>query len=392
IANVPHTIAKLLDASIDGLNPLADAKWRPLGGGLKRAVVLIIDGFGANLFHKIDQSQLDFNSEARVTDFITSIFPSTTVAALSSLWTGVGPNQHGLLGLKMFFPEYASAGQMLKFSPVFENFPDALVKAGLHPQTFLSHPGFAQQLKGQDIKTFSFKGREIVHSALSLMHGRGVQQETGVYTFSEMLVNIRNLLEKKDGQTLFVNGYWPTVDTLSHGYTWEHPVVTAELSNLIYLIREELVNKLSHSARKDTALFLVADHGQTCTPINLQIYLEDYPELANMLLMRPIGEPRVGYLFAKQGMKTAVIDYINQNLGYAFVALSSEEAFANQLFGLGVETEQAMQRIGDVVIIAKDGYTLLIEEERAKAARMIGRHGSLTQDEMLVPWLGYRLG
>jgi predicted AlkP superfamily pyrophosphatase or phosphodiesterase len=42
---------------------------------------------------------------------LTSIFPSTTVAALSSFWTGAAPAQHGMMGLNIFFPQMAAAGR-----------------------------------------------------------------------------------------------------------------------------------------------------------------------------------------------------------------------------------------------------------------------------------------
>ena len=392
IANVPHTVAELLEIPFEGLLPLSENRWQPLAGNVKRVIVLIIDGFGLNLYRQNESSLFQFNSEAMVSDSLTSIFPSTTVAALSSFWTGVGPNQHGLLGLKMFFPEYAAAGQMLKFSPVFESYPDALVKAGLHPEQFLAFPGFGQQLSQYGVESYSFKGKEILDSALSKMHGRGVSFGRGVSTFSEMLVNICDVLESKQGQKVYINGYWPTVDTLSHVYGWNHKVVQSELKSLIYLIREELVNRLSRTAKKDTVLFLVADHGQTISPSDKQIYLEDHPELEEMLFMRPVGEPRVVYLYAKQGLQTAVISYINEKLGHAFTALSGKGALSLGLFGLGKSIEKAEQRVGDVVVIAKDGYTLLIESERKIVPLMYGRHASLTSDEMQVPWLGYRLG
>lgn len=392
IANVPPTIAHLLKSPIDGASALADDCWRPLGNDISRVVLLIIDGFGLNLYRECNPSWFEFDSEVAIQQSLTSIFPSTTVAALSSLWTGVAPAQHGMLGLKMFFPEFASAGQMLKLTPVFGKLPDALVDAGLEVVDFLNVPGFAEQLGRFGVRSYAYKGNDIVRSALSQMHGRGLTEEIGVSTFTEMLMQIRTQLEKGGDEPLYINGYWPTIDTLSHLYTWKHEIVMAELKNMLHLIRTVLVEPMSKAARSKTALFIVADHGQTVTPPEKQIYLSEHPDLKKMLLMRPIGEPRVLYLYAKQGLQTAVLTYINEHLGHAFVALSGSDALEAGLFGLGQPIPEAEQRVSDVVAISKDGYTLLLESEREKAIYFNGRHGSLTADEMQVPWLGYRLG
>ena len=390
IANVPATIARMLGTTLTGLPALPEDMWQSLGR-VKRVVLLTLDGFGWNQFQARQELVTAVSQKATITKQLTSIFPSTTVAALSSLWTGSAPAQHGLVGLRLFFPEYAVSAGMLDFSPLFIRAQDALVDAGLDPKTFLQQPGVGEQLAAAGIPTFAFKGYEIVDSVLSQMHGRGVKESFGVITFADMMVQMRELLHKRAGEPLFINAYWPTIDSLSHYHTWQGTAVTAEVRAIFYQLQTEFLDALTDAARQDTAFFIVADHGQELTPLSQQIFLSDHPELEKMLFMRPTGEPRVVYLYTKHGCHEAAIDYINTKLGHAMTAVASQDALAAGLFGPEPFATNVADRFGDVVAIMRGGYTLFSEAERPKAHRMIGRHGGMTHAEMQVPWLGMRL-
>ncbi|RMG97691.1 MAG: hypothetical protein D6706_08205 [Chloroflexi bacterium] len=392
IANVPATIASLLGVPFEGLPPLQESLWRPLlGKPIRRVVLVIVDALGANLVSGAGHWFDWWRSRTAVSGTITSVFPSTTVAALSSYWTGTAPAQHGLIGLNLFFPDYAVTAQILRFTPVFGKFPDALIQAGLQPETFLHAPGFGEQLAVAGVASYSFKGIEIVNSALSKMHGRGVTSQHGVVTMADMAVQLRQLLEQENNQPLCAVAYWPAIDTLSHIYGWNHPAVEAEFRSVMNILREELIDGLTPQAREGTVLLISADHGQALCPPEQHIYLSDHPELQRHLFMRPAGEPRTAYLYVKNGRQQAVLDYINQKLGYAMQAIPSVEALQTGLFGPFPHAPLADERVGDVVVITKEGYALLTDQEREKAHKMRGRHGSMTRDEMLVPWLAMRL-
>lgn len=390
IGNIPATVAGLLGVPFTGLPPLPPDLWRPLGD-VRRVVVLIIDSLGWNLLEAAQPYLDPMLRQAAVVGRLTSVFPSTTVAALSSLWTGLAPAQHGLVGLRLFFPEYAVAAQMLHFGPVFRAYPDALVEAGLKPETFLHGPGFAEQLAAAGVPSHAFKGNEIIDSALSKMHDRGVAGGHGIVTVADMFVQMRLLLEKTAGEPLYLCAYWPTIDTLSHAYGWQHPSVVAELRAIFAQLEVELLRSLAVAARRDTALLIVADHGQVLSPPEQIVSLEDHPVLQQMLLMRPTGEPRVAYLHARQGYRQDVIDYVNEQLGQAMVAVSAEKALADGLFGPMPHAPATAQRLGDVVVITRRGHLLLTAKEKEKAGKMVGRHGGMTGAEMQVPWLGFRL-
>jgi hypothetical protein len=391
IANVPATVAKMLDVPFAGLPVLPDDFWRPLSNSVKRVVLLTLDGFGWNLFQARQELVTAVTHKAIITEQLTSIFPSTTVAALSSLWTGAAPAQHGMVGLRMFFPEYAVSAAMLNFSPLFFKAEDALVEAGLEPEKFLQWPGMAEQLAAGGVPTYAFKGVEIVDSALSKMHGRGVAESFGAYTFADMLVKMREFLDEKAGERLFINAYWPSIDTLSHYHTWQGTAVSAELRAIFYQLQTEFFAALTDAARKETAFFIVADHGQALTPVSQHIFLSDHPQLEKMLFMRPTGEPRVLYLYVKHGCRTAVIDYINTKLAHAMTAVLTQDALQAGLFAPDGFAPNIAERLGDVIVIMREGYSMFSEAERAKASRMSGRHGGMTHAEMQVPWLGFRL-
>ncbi|WP_420631083.1 alkaline phosphatase family protein [Candidatus Leptofilum sp.] len=390
IANVPATVAKLLGVNLAGLSELPEAMWKPMGD-VKRVVLLTLDGFGWNLFQARHSLVTAVSHKATITNQLTSIFPSTTVAALSSLWTGSAPAQHGLAGLRLFFPEFAVSAGMLDFSPLFYKAKDALVDAGLDPETFLQHPGVGEQLGNAGIPTYAFKGKEIVNSVLSKIHGRGVTESFGVVSFADMLVQMRELLHKRAGEPLFINAYWPSIDTISHYHTWQSAAVSAEVRTIFDQLKVEFLDALTETARQDTALFIVADHGQELTPLSHQIFLSDHPQLEQMLFMRPTGEPRVLYLYTKHGCHETTIEYINTKLGHAMTAVSSQVALQAGLLGPEPFAANVADRLGDVMAIMRGEYSLFTEAEREWAHKMIGRHGGLNHAEMQVPWLGFRL-
>ena len=146
LANIPATVASLLDAPFQGLPPLKETLWSPVAGKTKRVIVLLLDSLGWEIYRREREKLTWLTSAAAIEAKITTVFPSTTVAALSSIWTGYAPAQHGLVGLRLLFPDQAVLGQMLTFSSNFAGRPGLLEDGGVDPESFLAVPGFGQHL------------------------------------------------------------------------------------------------------------------------------------------------------------------------------------------------------------------------------------------------------
>jgi len=252
-------------------------------------------------------------------------------------------------------------------------------------------PGVAEQFAAADIPTYDFKYLAFVDSSLSKMHGRGAKQRYGIHTMTDMVVQVRQLLEAKPQERMFISAYWHEVDNLSHYRGPHHETTATEVRSILRLIEEELLGKTNAAARAHTAVFIIADHGQVITPPSQFIHLGDHPELQKMLFMRPAGEPRVTNFYARHGCVDDLLAYLNTNLNQAVWAVRAEEALEMGLYGPRPYAPEAAHRLGDVIAMTREGYTLFPADEKKKATKMIGRHGGLTPAEMEAPFLAFRL-
>ncbi len=393
IANIPATVAALLGLPFEGLPPLRPELWQPLADGpVRRVVLFLIDGLGWNVLQKERRHWRPWLERATVVGRLTSVFPSTTVNALSSLWTGVGPAQHGLVGLSLLFPDMGVLGQMLGMTPDFYDAPGALVKAGLQPQQFLAAPGLAQQLAAGGVRTHTWKAHAITHSALSQMHDRGVTKSHGAVSPADMLVQIRQLLEAHPRQPLYLYGYWASVDTLSHAAGWDSAAVAAEAHNLLHLFQTLVLDALSPTARRGTVAVIAADHGQTRWTPATYVRTGEHEHLRRLLLMRNAGEPRVPYFYVRQGHVAEVMAYIQAQLPEQAVCLTADQALELGLLGPTPYAEATYERLGDVIMPMRRHAIYLNPQDKEYIHRFVGGHGSLTADEMETPWLAFRLG
>lgn len=383
IVNVPHLVVDTLLKKTSVQQPSASAD---------RVILLVIDALGWNLY----QQQVDWLKQLLgdpvFENRLLSTFPSTTAVATTSLRTGLTPAQHGMLGYRMFLRELGVAGQMIEFSPAYNRQPDDLVRAGLKPELFVKEQALTQTLAENGIPTFTFKEQNIIHSSLSKIHDQGVLESKGFVTFADMCVQIKQLLEKKANEPMYLYAYWPAIDTLSHIHGWTHESIGAEFRTIFRQLLHELIEPLSPEARHHTQLWITADHGQMIVDPMQQIDLMAHAQLQNKLIMPPVGDTRLAYLYAKQGEVETAVHYINHQLGDSLFAISTTEAIHSGLFGQAPFHPAFRDRVGDIVVLAKEGATMFSSFESKTAWNVKGWHGSLTKDEMQVPLVAYKLG
>lgn len=396
ILNIPSTISQLLGAPALGTGALDEAYLSPLGlaetGYVRSVITIVMDALGLHTLKRwMEDGTAPIWKQLAGQGLLaplTSITPSTTSAALSSLWTGVSPTAHGITGYEMWMKEYGVVANTILHAPItFRGESGTLAKAGFSASEYLPSPTLGSHLAAHGVRCRAYQNHNIIHSGLSEMFFRDVEPRAFVSS-ADLWVNLRQYLESQVDQRLYTWVYWSVVDTLSHRYGPENERTAAEFSSFSAAMEKLFLNSLSDRARQDTLLMLIADHGQIATRPDPHYELRNHPALLRRLHIYPTGENRLAYLFIRPGQTEAVREYLERTWPNQFYIVDSAYALESGLLGPGQRHPQVLDRLGDKMIVARgEAYWWWSEKENF----MRGRHGGLNESEMLVPFLAFRL-
>lgn len=358
--------------------------------GAQRVVLLVVDAVGHD---SLANALAEGGGLARLLPSgrlgeLTSVFPSTTTAALTSLWTGVSPAEHGLLGYRQWLGEYGVRANMISFCPDgFEKHGrDQLLSGGLDPDTFLAVPSVAQRLSAVGVPTHNLIYGAFAKSGLSRLQARGVAETRGFVGLADLWPLLRAQMASC-ARGLFV-AYWHVADDLQHAYGPSSEALETELDLLGRAFERAFLDRLTPAEARDTLFLLTSDHGQMAARPERVVRLTEHPELAQLLAMPSTGDSRAAYLHCRQGCVAEATAYCREHLGEAFAVLDSSEALASGLFGPLPHAPRAAQRVGDLVLCGRGGY---LYWDRPRDPDSLGRHGGLAPEEQRVPLLAARL-
>jgi len=390
IANLPAQVAAWLGAEPIGLGPLRADWLRGLGGPVTRVVMVLVDALGYQRFRPLLEqpgTAWHWLQQRGLLAPLTSVFPSTTTAALTSLSTGLPPGQHGMLGYEMWLKEFGVTANMIALRPMAAGRETgSLVEVGLDQDQFTRAPILAQHLAGQGVEVHAFLPAFIAGSGLSRLTLGRVQRHP-FHMPSDLWTGIRQLLEAAPGARQLVWAYWPMVDTLSHHYGPAAEAVEREAQSFGEMLLRAFLEPLSPAARAGTLFVLLADHGQVDTPPVPDFNLHGHPALVDRLHILPTGENRAAFLHCRPGQVDEARAYLESHWPDEFVVLPQEAVMRSGLLGSQLDDRTA-SRLGELLVLSRgSAYLWWAADEN----RMRGRHGSLTRDEMLVPFLAARL-
>jgi hypothetical protein len=400
IANLPATIAALLgDAPLNppgqglpgALPPLRGELWADWADGLRRVVLLILDALGYRKLQEMwasgeGQAFAGLAEAGRLVP-LTSVFPSTTDAALVSLGTGRPPGEHGWLAYEMYLRELGIAANAILLCPVWARQSDMLLKWGLDPETMVSVPTLAQHLAQMGVLSRAVVRTFYRNSGFSQMLYRGFAEVRGHHHASDFWTHLRQLLAETRGQRTLLTAYWAGLDTVAHAYGPETEASKAEFRIMSHLLGQEFLARLPAKDRDGTLLLITADHGQILVPPKQILIASQDPGLSRHLLVPIVGESRAAFVYPRPGRAGAVRDYLEREFPGWFVVLDSVEALEAGLMGRPI-ADETYARAGELLVLPRGNHAL---QRAPLQVTLLGRHGGLTLDEMLVPLIGVRL-
>jgi hypothetical protein len=398
IANLPATAVALLGGALPGAPPpLPHDLWADWTPGLKRVILVILDAVGYLRLRQhmaLDEDLGIFQRLVSAGRFfpLTTVFPSTTTSALATFWTGRTPAEHGLVGYELYLREYGVLSNLIAVTPAYGKQAEMLVEWGLKPDKFLPVPDLVEQLEFQNIAVRGLTYRGYINSGMSRIIRRSDDETRGYVTLADLWTTLRQMLrqrpqEPQNAQEIII-AYWGGMDGVAHTYGPGSENWQAELRSIAYSLEREFLRPLSSQDRDGTLLLITSDHGQVYAPPEQATSLTDHPALRDMLIQPLSGESRAAYLFVRHGRMEDVRAYLADHLTGRFVLLDSAAALTAGLFGRGTPAPETPFRIGDLLALARGQNTL---RRGNKKPKMIGRHGGLSPEEMLVPLIGARL-
>ncbi len=392
ILNIPSAVCRVLGAPGLGALELDGQYLTPLAGEVQRVIFILMDGLALHRLQRWiaegDAPVWNHLLQDGLLAPLTSIVPSTTSAALTSLWTGRSPAEHGVLGYEMWLKEYGVVANTIKHSPsAFEGDAGSLTRAGFTPEKFLPLPTLGQHLALHGVKTHAFQHLNITRSGLSQMLLRDVNVHAFA-TSTDLWVNLRHSVEQHPRERSYNYVYWDALDTFSHRYGPDDERPAAEFASFSAAFERSFLSRLSPALRQGTLVILTADHGQIFTQPDPYYDLRHHPALTRRLHIQPTGENRLAFLFVRPGQTEAVREYLERTWPNQFVILDAPYAASAGLFGPGEPHPNLADRMGEYLVAACGSAYLWWPE---KENLLLGRHGGLHPEEMLVPFLAARL-
>lgn len=379
LANVAPTL--LQHFGLDARRPTLRAEALPPEAlaGAERVVLVVVDGLGWDQFARSPLRAL-FPQSAP----ITSVLPSTTVAALASLACGEAPATHGLLGYRMLLPRLGAVTNLIRMQPYYAS--RTAFDLGVTPEEMFPFDTLTGRLAAAGVATTVVTRGAYVASELSRMIYRGLAPDAGVLGYvglADGAVRARRTLEATRGRRAFLELYWDEVDTVAHRYGPKSDEHEAAVRQLAVALEDELI-----PATRDgrTAVVLVADHGHVHVPRENVINLNEHVHLLDDLLLPPTGEGRFAYLHPRDGRREAVRDAFEREFGRDVLVLNGEDLIADGYFGPPPHHPEIFSRVGGLVAIPQGARKIEYHATpRTGPMPLLGNHGGTAPEEMLVP-------
>ena len=293
---------------------------------------------------------------------LTSVAPSTTACALTTLVTGQVPARHGVLGYRL-----ALDGEIFNVLQWRLGNEDARIR--VPPPVFQPFPAFPGAPGPVPVVTrydYGPTGFSAAHLGSSDLHQW--------YTPAGLVTGVRRQLA---AGSPFVYAYYEGIDKIAHAEgLGEH--FEDELRAV-----DRLVGDVLGVLPPGAALVVTADHGQVDVGASVEVFGDDIMRDVSLIS----GEGRFRWLHARPGAASDLGATASDLYGDTAWVRTREQIIQDGWLG-GVPSDQVAARLGDVALIPH-GPTAFLDPADTVELKLKARHGSLTADEMLVPLLAW---
>ena len=349
--------------------------------GAETILLIILDGVGYKLLSNvISKYKLNLPKPIK----LTTIYPSTTAAVLTTLSTAKLAGEHGMIEWNLYIPEINMLIESIPFRPIGAKEYDVLAKQGFKSTLLFQGNTIFSKIRSRGLKCRAYLRAYIHNTSYSRRLLRGCEIKPYINP-SDLAVRLRRDLNNRDRASLYYV-YIESPDSISHLYGYNVEEQHVDIKMTLNLLITELIQKLNKQVSKETVLILVSDHGLITHNPNQIIYLKNirrYLRIDRNGIPIVSGSPRNVYLHLKYESVDRVKKKLENVIGDKSLIYTKEEFLKTNL--VGEVKKQFLERIGDIIILPNNSTCIWFKHPIKKKVHTIGFHGGLSENEMIIP-------
>lgn len=331
----------------------------------KNVVLVVLDGMGEHILNNISKNGFFKKHEL---DCITSVYPSTTTAALTTYYSGKPPYETGWIAWSQYFREYGRAINMLQHMESYQNDTMENATIDLFKDVVNYEPVYSRIEKASpNVKTYEIMPSYSDKRCTRSIEGNNVE---------EICKNLENIC-KEDGEK-FIIAYCDNPDSILHKFGCE----SNEAKEMVLDAEKRIENVCKNL--NDTLVIVSADHGHK--DINKVYDILDYPEILDCLILPPSLEPRVLSFWVKEDRKKEFARLFKKEFGKDFLLYTKKEFMNKHMLGYGKEHKKIDDFIGNYIALSISDAVITIDTFlNRKGNTKKSTHCGLSKEEMEVP-------
>jgi hypothetical protein len=378
---LPATIERLLTGVTTGSaldEPLLRMRF-------ERVALIYLDAFGWTFLERQHgHSLLDRVGSDGLVAQLTSQFPSTTTAHVTTIHSGLAVAEHGLYEWHLLEPTLHRLVTPLLFCFAGDGERDSL--AGLlEPEEIYPRESFYERLAKHGVRSSVAQPAAYAHSPPNRVLLRGADVLPFSAAEQGLAAAAAALTAAEVGYALV---YLDTVDALMHHAGPDGPGVDVAFAEALTLIERA-------PFPAGTLVLVTADHGMAPVDPAGSVYVNQiWPEIAGHLYtgadgkaLAPAGSCRDLFLHVRAGHVSEVCDRLGDRLGGIAEVVTSEALVAAGAFA--EPSARLRSRLGEVVVLPRYGEAVWWHEPGRFVQDLHGQHGGLSHQEMEIPLLAW---
>lgn len=378
---LPATIERLLTGTAAG--PALDEPL--LRERFERVALVYLDAFGWTFLERQHDHPLlgRVRADGLVAQ-LTSQFPSTTTAHVTTIHSGLPVAEHGLYEWHLLEPTLNRLITPLLFSFAGDSERETLAGV-LDPSDIYPGASLYARLAEHGVRSSAAQPVTFARSSPNKVLLRGAD----VLPFStpeEGLVSAAAALAATELAYALV--YLDEVDGLMHDVGPDAAAADLAFADALTMIEHA-------PFPSGTLVLLTADHGMSPVDPARTVYVNQiWPELAAYLAtgadgkpLAPAGSCRDLFLHVRSGHIDEVRDGLSDRLDGIAEVVTAEALFAAGAFA--EPSAHLRTRLGDVVVLPRYGEAVFWHEPGRFVQNLHGQHGGLSPQEMEIPLLAW---